>query len=68
MSILTKRNGVALIAVLAILLVLTLLIPALFTMSETATKAAMEGTDQQKASYLARSMIEMTVASFQTPV
>ncbi len=66
MSILTKRNGVALIAVLAILLVLTLLIPALFTMSETATKAAMEGTDQQKASYLARSMIEMTVASFQT--
>ena len=66
MSILTKRNGVALIAVLAILLVLTLLIPALFTMSETATKAAMEGTDQQKASYLARSMIEMSVASFQT--
>ncbi len=66
MSILTKRNGVALIAVLAVLLVLTLLIPALFTMSQTATKAAMEGTDQQKASYLARSMIEMTVASFQT--
>lgn len=65
MNILTKRNGIALIAVLAVLLILTLLIPAMFTMSESATKSAMQGADQQKASYLARSMIEMTVASFQ---
>lgn len=65
MSILTKKNGVALIAVLAILLILTLLIPAMFTMSETATEAAMRGTDQFRASYLARTMIEMSVAAFQ---
>ncbi len=65
MSILTKKNGVALIAVLAILLILTLLIPAMFTMSETATEAAMRGTDQFRATYLARTMIEMTVAAFQ---
>lgn len=65
MSILTKKNGVALIAVLAILLILTLLIPAMFTMSETATEAAMRGTDQFRAAYLARTMIEMSVAAFQ---
>ena len=65
MSILTKKNGVALIAVLAILLILTLLIPAMFTMSETATEAAMRGTDQFRATYLARTMIEMSVAAFQ---
>ncbi len=65
MSILTKKNGIAFVAVLAILLILTLLIPAMFTMSETATQAAMQGTDQFRASYLARTMIEMSVAAFQ---
>lgn len=65
MKILTKRNGIALIAVLAVLLVLTLLIPVMFTMSENATKAAMQGTDEQRASYLARTMIEMSVAAFE---
>ena len=65
MDILTKRNGVALIAVLSILLVLTLLLPLMFTMSENAMEAAMTGTDEQRASYLARSMIEFTVGAFQ---
>lgn len=65
MKILTKRNGIALVAVLAVLLVLTLLIPVMFTMSENATKSAMQGTDAQRASYLARTMIEMSVAAFE---
>ncbi len=65
MNILTKRNGIALVAVLAILLILTLLLPLMFTMSENAMEAAMTGTDEQRASYLARSMIEFTVGAFQ---
>ena len=65
MKILTKKNGIALVAVLALLLVLTLLLPAMFTMSESATKSAMKGQDEQRASYLARSMVEMSVAAFQ---
>ncbi len=65
MQILTKRNGIALVAVLAVLLVLTLLLPLMFTYSESAMEKAMTGTDEQKASYLARSMIEMTVLSFE---
>lgn len=65
MNILTKRNGIALVAVLAILLVLTLLLPLMFTMSEHAMEAAMTGTDEQRASYLARTMIEFTVGAFQ---
>lgn len=65
MKILTKRNGIALIAVLAVLLVLTLLLPIMFTMSENATKSAMQGTDEQRAAYLARTMIEMSVAAFE---
>jgi hypothetical protein len=66
MNILTKRNGIALIAVLSILLVLTLLLPLMFSMSENAMEAAMTGTDEQRASYLARSMIEFTVGAFQS--
>ncbi len=66
MNILTKRNGIALIAVLSILLVLTLLLPLMFSMSERAMEAAMTGTDEQRASYLARSMIEFTVGAFQS--
>lgn len=65
MKILTNRNGIALVAVLAVLLVLTLLLPAMFTMSERATKDAYRGQDEQRASYLARTMIEMSVAAFQ---
>ncbi len=65
MNILTKRNGVALIAVMAVLLVLTLLLPLMFTMSENAMKTAMKDTDELRSSYLARTMIEMSVAAFQ---
>ncbi len=65
MNILTKRNGIALVAVMAILLVLTLLLPIMFSMSENAMEAAMTGSDEQKASYLARSMIEFAVGAFQ---
>lgn len=64
MKILTSRNGIALIGVLTILLVLTLLLPAMFTMSDTATKFAVQGEDRQKASYFARSLCEMAVATF----
>ncbi len=64
-NVLTKRNGIALVAVLAVLLVLTLLLPLMFTMSEGAMETALKGSDEQAASYLARSMIEMSVASFQ---
>lgn len=65
MKILAKRNGIALLAVLAILLVLTMLIPIMFTMSDNAVKSAMEGTDAQRAAYLARTMVEMSVAAFE---
>lgn len=65
MNILTKKNGIALIAVLAVLLILTLLIPAMFTMSDNATRSAMQGQDEQRASYFARTMIEFTVGAFQ---
>ncbi len=65
MNILTKRNGVALIAVMAVLLILTLLLPLMFTMSENAMRSAMKGTDELRASYLARTMAEMSVAAFQ---
>ncbi len=65
MNILTKRNGIALVAVLAILLVLTLLLPLMFSMSENAMATAMTGSDEQRASYLARTMIEFSVGAFQ---
>ncbi len=64
MKILTSRNGIALIGVLTILLVLTLLLPAMFTMSDSATKFAVQGKDRQKASYFARSLCEMAVATY----
>ena len=64
MKILSNRNGIALVAVLTVLLVLTLLLPAMFTMSESATRSAMRGTDDLKSSYLARTMLEMSVAAF----
>ena len=65
MKILTNKNGIALVAVLTLLLVLTLFLPVMFTMSESATKSAMRGQDTQRASYLARTMVEMAVAAFQ---
>lgn len=65
MKILTKKNGMALVGVLVVLFVLTLFIPLMLTMSEDATRASVKGTDTQRASYLARTMIEMTVAAFE---
>ena len=65
MNILTKRNGIALVAVLVVLLVLTLLLPLMFTMSENATRSAMKGTDELRSSYLARTMVEMSVSAFE---
>ncbi len=65
MKILTKKNGIALVAVLTVLLVLTLLLPVMFKMADRATESAVKGQDAQRASYLARTMIEMTVGAFQ---
>ena len=65
MKILAKRNGIALVAVLTILLVLTLLLPVMFNMTEDALSGAVSGEDRQKASYYARSMVEMTVSAFE---
>ena len=65
MKILTKKNGIALVAVLTVLLVLTLLLPVMFSMAERATKSAMGGQNEQRASYLARTSCEMSVAAFQ---
>lgn len=65
MKILTKKNGIALVAVLTVLLVLTLLLPVMFSMAERATKSAMGGTNEQRASYLARTSCEMAVSAFQ---
>ena len=61
-KILKARNGVALIAVLSILLILTLLLPVMFSMSETATKDSITGKNRQRVVYLARSGVEMGVA------
>lgn len=63
MKILTSRNGVALVAVLTVLLVLTLLLPVMFRTSEDATYSAATELNRQRASYLARSGVEMTVAA-----
>ncbi len=65
MKILTKKNGIALVAVLTILLVLTLLLPAMFTMAENATRRAARGQNEQRASYFARTALEMSVSAFQ---
>lgn len=65
MKILTKKNGIALVAVLTVLLVLTLLLPVMFSMAERATKSAMGGQNEQRASYLARTSCEMAVSAFQ---
>ena len=64
MNILTKKNGLALVAVMVLLMILTLLVPAMLTYADTATSIAVKDTDKQKASYLARSGVEMAVAAF----
>lgn len=63
MKILSRKNGVALIAVLTVLLVLTLLLPVMFKTSENATYSAATELNRQRASYLARTGVEMTVAA-----
>ncbi len=65
MYILSKRNGIALMGVLTVLLVLTLLLPVMFTMSTNAVKDSVQSKDAQTSSYLARTMIEMSVAAFE---
>lgn len=65
MKILTKKNGIALVAVLTVLLVLTLLLPVMFTMADRATVSAAKGQNEQRASYLARTSVEMAVSAFQ---
>lgn len=65
MKILTKKNGIALVAVLTVLLVLTLLLPVMFTMADRAMQSAGKGQNEQRASYLARTSVEMTVSAFQ---
>ena len=51
MNILTKKNGLALVAVMVLLMILTLLVPAMLTYADTATSIAVKGTDKQKAYY-----------------
>lgn len=65
MNILTKKSGIALVAVLTVLLVLTLLLPVMFTMADRAMVSASKGQNEQRASYLARTSVEMTVSAFQ---
>ncbi len=65
MNILTKRNGIALVAVMVVLLFLTLLLPIMFSMSDRALVSAMKGTDELRSSYLARTMVEMSVSAFE---
>jgi len=64
MKILKARNGIALIAVLTIMLLTSLFIPVMFSMSDSSLAIAVKGTDRQRASYLARTVTEMSVAAF----
>lgn len=65
MKILTSKNGIALVAVLTVLLILTLLLPAMFTMTEAATKSSVKAQTEQQASYFARTSAEMAVMAFE---
>ena len=65
MNILTKKNGIALMGVMAMLLILTLLLPAMYTMSDGANRRAQNNIDILRASYLARSMVEMSVSAYE---
>lgn len=64
MKILKARNGIALVAVLTIMLITSLFIPLMFNLADTSLYIAVKGTDRQKASYLARTVTEMSVAAF----
>lgn len=64
MKILKLRNGIALIAVMVIMLVTSLFIPVMFNLTDTSLRAAVIGTDRQRSSYFARTVTEMSVAAF----
>lgn len=64
MKILKMRNGIALMAVLVIMLITSLFIPVIFNLSNTSIRIAITGTDRQRSSYLARTICEMSVAAF----
>ena len=64
MKILKARNGIALVAVLTIMLISSLFIPLMFNLADTSLYIAVKGTDRQRASYLARTVTEMSVAAF----
>lgn len=64
MKILKARNGIALVAVLAIMLISSLFIPLMFNLSDSSLAIAVKGTDRQRAMYFARTITEMSVASF----
>ena len=57
MKILKMRNGIALMAVLVIMLITSLFIPIMFNLSTTSIKIAITGTDRQRSSYLARTAV-----------
>ncbi len=64
MKILKARNGIALVAVLVIMLISSLFIPLMFNLADSSLMIAVKGTDRQRASYLARTVTEMSVAAF----
>lgn len=64
MKILKTRNGIALVAVLVIMLLTSLFIPVIFNLSNTSIRIAITGTDRQRSSYFARTICEMSVAAF----
>lgn len=64
MKILKLRNGIALVAVMVIMVVTSLFIPVMFNLTDTSLRAAVIGTDRQRSSYFARTITEMSVAAF----
>lgn len=66
MKFLKMRNGIALVAVLTIMLVTSLFIPVMFNLTDTSLRVAITGTDRQRSSYLARTICEMSVAAFKS--
>ena len=64
MKILKARNGIALVAVLTIMLISSLFIPLMFNLSDTSLYVAVKNSERQRANYFARTITEMCVASF----
>ena len=64
MKIFKARNGIALAAVLVIMLITSLFIPVMFSLGDTSLSIAVQGEDRQRASYFARTVTEMSVAAF----